>query len=86
MRSPGIEDIFFIGGSVANAGYGYYWWQADMETENKRYFSTSAQGGAGQYIIVLKELDLIVVATAHERDVRTTMQITADRILPAFIE
>lgn len=82
---PGVEDIFFVGGSVSNAGYGYYWWQADLEAGNKSYFSTSAQGGGGQYIILIDELDLIVVATAHDRDVRT-MQMTADRILPAFIQ
>lgn len=80
---PGIEDIFFVDGSVSNAGYGYYWWQADMNTGDKTYFSTSAQGGRGQYIILIDALDLIVVATAHDQNART-MQMTADRILPAF--
>lgn len=80
----GVEDIFFIGGAVSNPGYGYYWWQADMEAGDKSYFSRSAQGGGGQYIILIDELDLIVVTTAHDREVGP-MQITADRILPAFI-
>jgi len=81
----GVEDIFFIDGNVSNPGYGYYWWQADMTAGNKTYLSHSAQGGGGQYIILINELDLIVVATAHDRDA-SSMQITADRILPAFIQ
>ena len=81
----GVEDIFFVGGRVSNPGYGYYWWQADMEAGGDRYFSTSAQGGGGQYIILIDELDLIVVTTAHDQEA-APMQITADRILPAFIQ
>lgn len=81
----GVEDIFFVGGGVSNPGYGYYWWQADMEAGGERYFSASAQGGGGQYIIVIDALDLVVAATAHDQEV-STMQITADRVLPAFIQ
>ena len=81
----GDDEIFGGGENVSNSGYGYYWWQADMEARNKTYFSTSAQGGGGQFIILSDELDLIVVATAHEGEVRT-MQMTAERVLPAFIQ
>lgn len=81
----GVEDIFFVGGSVSNPGYGYYWWQADMQAGDKSYFSASAQGGGGQYIILVEELDLIVATTAHDREVRP-LRMTADRILPAFIQ
>ena len=81
----GDDEIFFTGDNVSNPGYGYYWWQADMKSGNKSYFTTSAQGGGGQYIIVIDELDLIVVATAHKGD-DLTMQITAERVLPAFIQ
>lgn len=80
----GDDDIFGGGEDVSNSGYGYYWWQVDIKADDKSYFSTSAQGGGGQYIILIDELDLIVVATAHERD-GSTMQMTAERILPAFI-
>ncbi|MGJ8680229.1 serine hydrolase domain-containing protein [Paraglaciecola sp.] len=78
------DDIFFAGNNVTNPGYGYYFWQADMKVANKSYFTTSAQGGGGQYIIMVKDLDLIIVTTAHDRKERM-MQITADRILPAFV-
>ena len=86
-----VDDIFFVAENVVNPSYGYYWWQADLKVGNKTYFSTSAQGGGGQYIILIEELDLIVVATGHrraadpEREVRT-LQLTAERILPAFIQ
>lgn len=69
---------------VSSPGYGYYFWQADMQVGDKKYFTRSAQGGGGQYIILIDELDLIVVATAHERNDKT-MQMTANRILPAFV-
>ena len=79
------DDDFFGGGkSVSNAGYGYYWWQADLEVADKRYATRSAQGGGGQFIILVDDLDLIIVTTAHEGDVRT-MQLVAERILPAFL-
>ena len=78
------DEIFGGGELVSNCGYGYSWWQADMDVGGKTYFSTSAQGGGGQFIILIDELDLIVVATGHEREVRT-LQMTAERVLPAFI-
>jgi len=81
---PSDDEIFFVGDNVSNPGYGYYWWQADMKAGNKSYFSTAAQGGGGQYIILIDELDLVVVATAHGDEV--TMQMTAEKILPAFIK
>ena len=40
--------------------------------------------GGGQYIILVEELDLLVVVTASEND-NSTLQIVAERILPAFL-
>ena len=79
------DETFFVGDDLSNRGFGYYWWQADMKASNKSYFSTAAQGGGDQSIILIDELDLIVVATAHDREDRA-MQLTAERILPAFIK
>ena len=81
----GDDDVYGGGKDISNQGYGYYWWNADMKYDNKSYFSASAQGGGGQYIILVEELDLMVVVTAHDND-NTTLQITAERILPAFIQ
>lgn len=81
----GDDDVYGGGKDVSNQGYGYYWWSADLKHANKSYFASSAQGGGGQYIILIKELDLIIVVTAHEND-NTTLQLTAERILPAFVD
>lgn len=81
----GDDDVYGGGKDVSNQGYGYFWWSADLKVGNKSYFSASAQGGGGQYIILIKELDLMVVVTAHDND-NSTLQIMAERILPAFIQ
>tara|TARA_R110001599_G_scaffold68366_2_gene192569 strand:+ start:1909 stop:3099 length:1191 start_codon:yes stop_codon:yes gene_type:complete len=77
------DENFSDDGNVTNVGYGYFWWQSDMKVGNKNYFSTSARGGDGQYIILIEELDLMVVVTAHDSD-DSTLQLIAERILPAF--
>ena len=81
----GDDDIFGGGKDVSNQGYGYYWWSGDLKSGDKTYFSASAQGGGGQFIVLIEELDLIVVVTSHVRH-PSTLQLTAERILPAFIE
>ena len=81
----GDDENFDDDGNITNTGYGYFWWQADMKVGNKNYFSTSARGGGGQYIFLIEELDLIVVFTAHDSD-SNFLQLTAERILPAFLK
>ena len=78
------DENFADHGNISNTGYGYFWWQADMKYGNKNYFTTSARGGAGQYIMLIEALDLMVVVTAYDLD-DSILQLTADRILPAFI-
>ncbi len=79
------DENFADHGNISNTGYGYFWWQSDMKAGNKNYFSTSARGGGGQYVMLIEELDLMVVVTAYDRD-DNTMQMIAERILPAFIQ
>ncbi|MEM7549453.1 MAG: serine hydrolase [Bacteroidota bacterium] len=80
----GDDDVYGGGKDVSKQGYGYYWWSADLKHDNKSYFSRSAQGGGGQYIILIEELDLMMVFTAHNND-NSTLQLIAERIIPAFI-
>lgn len=82
--TTGDDDIFGGGKAVSNQGYGYYWWSADLKYNNKSYLCISAQGGGGMYIILIEELDLMVVVTAHDSE-DTTQQIIAERVLPAFV-
>ncbi|WP_420385220.1 serine hydrolase domain-containing protein [Roseivirga sp.] len=77
------DENFSDYGSVSNIGYGYYWWQADLKANNRSYFSTSAQGGSGQYIVLIDELDLIVVTTVHHLEI-SVLQLVAERVIPAF--
>ncbi|MEO0688943.1 MAG: serine hydrolase [Pseudomonadota bacterium] len=79
----GDESVFGGGPDVSDQGYGYFMWNADLKSGDKSYYSASAQGGGGQFIILVDELDLLVVATASERE-PTTLQLTAERIVPAF--
>lgn len=83
--STGDEELHFGGKDVSNQCYGYFWWCADMKYGGKTWFSTSAQGGFGQFIILIRELDLQVIFTGHDNDANY-LQITAERILPAFVD
>ncbi len=82
------DNAVYFGGckGVSNEGYGYFWWNADLKVANKSYYSASAQGGGGQFITLIKELDLIVVVTGHNNRHPSTLQMTAEEILPAFIK
>ena len=82
----GDDDIFGGGKDVSNQGYGYFWWSGDLKYGDKSYFSASAQGGSGQFIILIEELGLIVVATGSHRGDGKSLQMAAERILPAFIQ
>ncbi len=84
LLTTGDDDVYGGGRDVSRQGYGYYWWSADLKHGDNSYFSTSAQGGGGQYIILIEELDLIIVVTAHAND-NTTLQMTAEQIVPAFL-
>jgi len=79
------EDIFDRGKNLLNQGYGYYWWTADMLSGNKAYPTISARGGWGQFILIIEELDLVVVITAHDNDT-PFLQLVAERVLPAFLK
>lgn len=78
-------EIHYGGKDVSKQGYGYFWWNADLKHGNKSYFCPSAQGGYGQFIILIEELDLMVVFTASDNDTNY-LQLTAERIIPAFIQ
>ena len=80
----GDDDIFGGGKDVSKQGYGYFWWSGDLKSGDKTYFAASAQGGGGQFIVLIEELDLMIVATAVEEN-STLLQLIAEKIIPAFI-
>ena len=79
------QELHYGGKDVSNQCYGYFWWCADLKVGNENYFSSSAQGGNGQFITFVEELDLLIVHTASDNDA-SYLQTTAERILPAFIQ
>ena len=85
ILSTDDDEIYGGGKDVSGEGYGYYWWSADLNVGDKTYRAPNAQGGGGQFIILVDELDLVIVSTAGMRD-PTTLQLAAERILPAFIQ
>ncbi|MEM9077754.1 MAG: serine hydrolase [Bacteroidota bacterium] len=80
----GDDDVYGGGKDVSKQGYGYFWWSADLKVGDTTYFCRSAQGGGGQYIIWIEDLDLMVVFTAHDND-NATLQLIAERVIPAFL-
>ena len=77
----GDDDIYGGGELVSNQGYGYFFWGTDLALKGKKHHAFSAQGGGGMYILLVKDFDLVVVVTAHERE-DVTQQLIAERILP----
>lgn len=84
ILTTGDDDFHYGGKDTSNQGYGYYWWSADLAHGKQSYFSQSAQGGWGQFIVLIDALDLMVVFTAHDND-SSYLQIIAEHILPAFV-
>ncbi len=84
ILQTGDDDIYGGGKDVSHEGYGYFWWSADLKHGAKSYYGASAQGGGGQYILLIKELDLLIVVTGHDND-NATLQLAAERVIPAFV-
>ncbi|TMP47156.1 hydrolase [Pseudoalteromonas citrea] len=64
--------------------YGYFWYQTDVDINDKSYSTHIAWGGGGQRLIIVKELDLTIVTTGHDADDRIFEHI-AKSVIPAFV-
>ena len=71
--------------NLQGTSYGYFWWRNDMKVGDRKFDCKSGRGAGGQFIVMLPEVELIVVITAHNRGMGTTLSTTPKRILPAFI-
>jgi len=65
--------------------YGFFWWRHDMQVGERKFDCKSGRGAGGQFILMLPELDLIAIVTAHNKGMGTTLATFPKRILPAFI-
>ena len=72
----------------SSEGYGYQWWMKKYTTGKATYDSFYASGNGGQYIIVIKQLDLVIVFTGgnfnSSEGMNQPFDIVRDYILPAF--
>ncbi|MFP6904721.1 MAG: serine hydrolase, partial [Verrucomicrobiota bacterium] len=67
------------------SSYRYFWWRHDMKVGEGTYDCTSGRGAGGQFILLLPQLDLIVVITAHIKGMGAMLATVPRRILPAFV-
>ena len=69
------------------AGYGYQWWIRTLSTDNGSYGVFYASGNGGQYIFVIKSLDLVIVFTGGNFGslaMSRPFLIVEDFVLPSF--
>lgn len=71
--------------NAQHTSYGYFWWRKDMEVGGKRFDCKSGRGAGGQFILILPELELIVIVTAHNKGMGGMLITAAERMLPAFV-
>ena len=80
-RPGGISDESYARRNPATddwlRGYGYQMWRC-------RHNAFRADGAAGQYIIILPELDAVIVVTADLEDMRREINLIWQTILPAL--
>lgn len=70
-----------------NVYYGYQWWINDYQSSKGIITYYSAQGNGGQYIMFIRELDLVVVFTGGHFDSNEAMrshELLKKSIIPAF--
>ena len=71
--------------ATSSFDYGYQWWLTDLQTASNSYSSYSAIGFGGQYIIVVKELNLVAVFTGGNFETQDpVLEIMTKYVLPAF--
>ncbi|MBC8350998.1 MAG: serine hydrolase [Planctomycetes bacterium] len=67
-----------------DTSYGYFWWRHDVDVDGKTYDVKSGRGAGGQFIMMIDELNLIIVITAHNKGMGKMLKTAPDRIIPAM--
>lgn len=88
-----IPDFSFMKSSRSKSGipqpayYGYYWYRELLKTADFEQNLLFASGNGGQYIFIIKDLDLTVVFTQGNYQSfksKQAFEILADYIVPAY--
>ena len=64
--------------------YGYFIYQTDIVVDDKQFKVNFAWGGGDQYVISVKDLNLVVVIKGHDREDRI-LEVALNTVLPAFL-
>lgn len=67
-----------------NYRYGYFWYYTPVVVGDRTYDATLAWGGGGQRVMVVKELDLTIVISGHDREDNKIMKPIFETVIPAF--
>jgi len=64
--------------------YGYLWWLRSFKSGDKKFAAYLMQGNGGNKIAIFPELDMVVVITTTNYNVRGAHDLT-DRLLSEYI-
>jgi len=64
--------------------YGFFWWRHDMAVGDKKFDCISGRGAGGQFLLILPELKLIAVITAHNKGMGSLLKTFPERVLGAL--
>ena len=64
--------------------YGYFWWRQTWEIGDAKYPCIQGRGAGGQFIFILPTLDLVIVATAHNKGMGKMLWEIPGYLIPAF--
>jgi CubicO group peptidase (beta-lactamase class C family) len=87
---PDFSYVQFSGSTVATpqpAYYGYYWYTETIKTKDFQENVLFASGNGGQYIMIVKNLDLVIVFTQgnyNSSRAKRAFDILAKYILPVY--
>ena len=85
------RDMLKVGQLVLNQGrwkgdahYGYFWWYESYEVSGKTYLSKQGRGAGGQFIIILPDIDVVAVITAHNKGMGGMLNQVCTALITAF--
>ena len=64
--------------------YGYFWWSQNLGIDGMKYPVIQGRGAGGQFIFTFPTLELVVVATAHNKGMGTMLRALPQQLIPAF--
>lgn len=69
---------------LGGIGYGYLWWRHAITVGDRAIDAIVASGLGGQYIVVIPDLDVVIVATAENYERPTPAGTLVDHVLSAL--